>query len=47
MVEFDMMQLSIFTKPIANEGSLTSTLNWKMASIKNISTKILEVDLFC
>lgn len=45
IIKFDIMQLGLFTKPIANKSCLTSTANRKIASIGDINAKTLEVNI--
>lgn len=47
MVKFDLMQSSPLSRPVANDAFLANLANWQTANIREISAKILEVDLVC
>lgn len=47
MIKFDIIQLSLFIKSIANKRCLTGAANRKTISTRDINAKTLEVNIIC
>lgn len=47
MIEFDLIQLTLPPRSVANDILLANSANWEVVSIRQISVRILEVDLAC